>query len=237
MALSDEATAGVGAAVGVGTAVAQGGLNPVADISAAMSVIGLGMSIFGTNKSADASKQMAQTAQAQANASSQIFTLDQQANAQRKQQMVLTANRQQLETIRNTQRARSAALTTSTSQGAQFGSGLQGGYGQISGDENTNLLGVNQNLAIGQNLFGINDLVDQQKIVLAQLGAKMATLQGNKASGDALSGLGGAVSKSSGQVGQLGGNVAGKFDSSTQNNWTGIYTGSGGTTNTPGWTI
>jgi len=40
------------------------------------------------------------------------------------------------------QRARSLALSTATNQGAQFGTGLQGGYGQISGESGTNMLGI-----------------------------------------------------------------------------------------------
>lgn len=203
MALSDEAGAGVGAAVSVGSAAAQGGMNPIADLQAGLAIVGLGMSIFGTSKQVSATKQMGVVAQNQANASMEIANLDKQVNEQRRQQMVLTAQRQQLQTIRYSQLARSMALTSATSQGAQFGSGLQGGYGQISGDKNTNLLGVNQNLEIGQNIFNLDNLMDDQKIKLAQYGADMAKLQGKSSTGAGLSSLGSSVGKAAGPLGSL----------------------------------
>lgn len=203
---------GAGAAVSVGSAAAQGGMNPMADISAAMSLVGLGMSFFGNKKKSDATAAMAGVAQNQANASMEIANLDKQVNAQRQQQMVLTANRQQLQVIRNSQLARSMALTSASGQGAQFGSGLAGGYGQISGDTNTNLLGIHQNLAIGQNIFGLDNKIDDQKILLAQYGADMAKLQGKAAAGAGLASLGGDVGKAAGPLGSLFGSVGGNKD-------------------------
>src|SRR5882672_6919476 len=69
-------------------------------------------------------------------------------NQQNLMQMKLNARRAQMEVLRNNQRARSMALSSATNQGAAFGSGLQGGLGQIQGMSNTNLLGINQNLKI-----------------------------------------------------------------------------------------
>jgi len=64
----------------------------------------------------------------------QQIKLQQQVEQQRQHAMELDAHRKQLETVRNMQRARFLALSTATNQGAQFGTGLQGGYGQISGE-------------------------------------------------------------------------------------------------------
>jgi len=103
----------------------------------------------------------------------QQIKLQQQVEAQRQHAMELDAHRKQLETVRNMQRARSLALSTATNQGAQFGSGLQGGYGQISGESGTNMLGINQGLEIGENVFGLNAQISQQKILGAKAGLQM----------------------------------------------------------------
>lgn len=218
MALDDiGAGDAVGATVSVGMAAAQGGMNPMADLSAAMSVIGLGMKAFGIGGAASAAKksqavaqQQAAVAQLQAQSSGQIAQLEKQQNAQREQQMILTAGRQQMQTIRNTQLARSMALNSSTAQGAQFGSGLQGGYGQISGDSNTSLLGVNQNLEIGKNMFGLDALISDQKILQAQYAGQQATYQGQlaainggKAVSDAVGSFGTSLGGSAKEIGNV----------------------------------
>lgn len=83
--------------------------------------------------------------------------------AQRMQAMELDAKRQQMEIIRNQQRARSLAAATATSQGAQFGSALPGSYGQIQGQSGNNMLGVQQQLDLGRNMFNLNRQLAGQK--------------------------------------------------------------------------
>lgn len=86
----------------------------------------------------------------------------------RKQAMELDAKRQQTEIIRNQQRARALALTTATAQGAQRGTGLQGGYAQISGQSNVNALGIDQQLSLGRNMFNLNaQLAGQRKDMIS----------------------------------------------------------------------
>jgi hypothetical protein len=75
---------------------------------------------------------------------------------QKRQAMEVDARRQQLEIIRGQQRARALGLTNATSQGSSKGSGLQGGYGQASGQAGTNLVGVQQALQSGENIFNAN---------------------------------------------------------------------------------
>lgn len=90
---------------------------------------------------------------------------DEQAiQVQQKQAMELDARRQSMEIIRNQQRSRALGLTAATSQGAAKGSGLQGGYGQASGQSNVNLLGVNQNLQIGEAIFGYNTDISNNRV-------------------------------------------------------------------------
>src|SRR5580765_8302042 len=83
-------------------------------------------------------------------AQSNIAEMQQQINKLHVNQMELTGRRNSMEVLRNEQKARSLALSGATNQGAAFGSGLQGGYGQISGQGGTNLLGIAQNLSLGR---------------------------------------------------------------------------------------
>lgn len=176
-------------------------MDPISMISGASSLVGLGMSLFGSSKSTAAAQAVSQESQA-------IAGLDMKVNDQRQQQMTLTAQRQQLQNIRNGQLARSMALTSATGQGAQFGTGLQGGYGQISGDENTNNLNTNQNLMIGNNIFALDNQIDQHKMNMAQY-------QGDMATGQGLSSLGSSIGRSAGTLGNLFGNM---FGSTSNNN-------------------
>lgn len=169
-------------------------------ISASLMAVGLGMQIFGGVSSASTQKQIAAS-------SGRVAGLEQQADAQRKQQMELDANRKQLEVFRNSQRARALALNNATSSGSQFGSGLQGGYGQIAGASGTNLLGIGQNLEIGENLFGINSKISSEKMMQASLGGDLASSQ-------AISGIGKSFSGAAMPAGALGSSLSGIFGGS-----------------------
>ena len=130
-------------------------------ITAALSAASIGLQIFGASKASAAAQQ--------ANAAEQqIVGLEQQENAQRHQQMELDASRKSMQDLRNAQRARAIGLSNATSQGAQFGSGLQGGYGQISGESGTNLLGISQNRQIGENVFSLDSQITQQRLVASK---------------------------------------------------------------------
>lgn len=178
-------------------------------ISAGLGILGLGLSIFGGAKSSSDSKQLYQI-------QSQETGLEQDVNSQRQQAMVLSAQRQQLQNIRNTQLARSMALNSATGQGAQFGSGLQGGYGQISGQSGVNGLGVSQNLEIGQNIFGLDSQISGLK-------QQASGVQSNIATDQAISSLGGSISKAGPMVGALSQSFGGMFNSKPSGNLGGLY--------------
>lgn len=112
----------------------------------------------------------------------------QQVEGQRRQLMELDSQRKSLENIRNVQRSRSLALTNSTSQGAQFGSGLQGGYGQISSQGNYNAEGISQNLQIGRNMFDLNAQISESKIAQANYSMDLQSAQGYSSLGKSLMG-------------------------------------------------
>ena len=150
--------------------------------SVAATAVGTGMQMMGAHDAANAQKD--------------IIAGERAAEAQRQKAMELDARRRQLEIVRQSQRARAMALSSANAQGAAFGSGLQGGYGQISGQSGTNLLGVQQNLEIGRNIFGINAGISNAKM-------NMADAQSFSAMGQGISSLGGAVLKNFGAINSL----------------------------------
>jgi len=155
---------------------------------------GLGMTAYGTVQQVSAAKR-------QASFQREIMVQEQRAEAVRMRAMELDARRRQLEVIRNQQRARAMALSTATAQGAGLGSGLFGGYGQISGQTGTNLLGISQNLGLGQQMFGINSAISQSKIGMAGAASSAVT-------GAGLSSLGGAFISAMPYLSSLGGSLS-----------------------------
>jgi hypothetical protein len=146
-----------------------------------MSSVSFGMQLYG-------GMQAAKTQAAISAHSMNIAAYEKQADYQRRQAMELDSQRKSMEVLRNAQRARSLATQAAVGQGAQFGSGLQGGYGQISGQSGYNLLGINQNTKIGENLFDINANISDEKIKIAQLGGDLAKYQGLSSLGKSLGG-------------------------------------------------
>lgn len=168
-------------------------------------VIGIGFSAVGAVTSYEGQKKAASAQQ-------DMIRQEQQAEAVRKQAMEVDARRKSLEDLRQGQRARAMALSNATSQGASLGSGLQGGYGQISGQLNTGLLGIQNQLGFGNQLFGINQQISNSKIAMSQ-GQSLA------ATGGGLSSLGGAFLTSASNINAIGKSF------STSNGYTGWGSG------------
>lgn len=135
---------------------------------------------------------------------------EQDLEKNRMQYMELDARRRKIENFRNYQRARAQGLENAAAQGAQYGSGLQGGISQVRDESEWNALGVNQQLYAGRNAFGINATLSQSKI--AQAYASLSMQQGQltvqegqqqvaKASGE--SALGGSIMQLAGPFARL----------------------------------
>jgi hypothetical protein len=166
-------------------------------ISAGLSIVGLGIQAFGGFSAAGNAHKAAAINQG-------IAQDEQEINEQKRQQMELQARRMQTEQFRNIQRLRSQATASAVSQGANTGSGLQGGLGQISDEGLTNTLGIRQNLQIGENIFAQNSDISNKKIQLAGVQSDMATDQ-------AWSSLGGALVKDAGMIGGLSKDISAGF--------------------------
>jgi hypothetical protein len=151
-------------------------------VGMAGTVAGGVMGAIGANKAYGIQQQEAGTEEA--------------VNAQKQQQMVLSNRRQQLENFRNTQQARSRGEENAVSQGANLGSGYGGGQAQAQAQGNTNNVALGQNLQIGNNLFSLDNQLDQEKLALSGV-------QSSNASWAALGGVGTALTKASGTIGNL----------------------------------
>lgn len=195
-------------------------------ISLAIGAVGLGMQIFGSAKSSsDASKyneqenaligkENAVSAQQTANAQDQARQ-EQSISDQKQQAMEVAGRRQQLEIVRTNQRQRAAAIQAGTNQGAQFGSGLQGGLAQIDNESAFNLTGVNSSLMTGRAIAGFNQNITNDRIAGAGLQGQMNLLKSNEqsvqgneksalATDQGYASMGGALMKAGPMIGPLG---------------------------------
>lgn len=148
-----------------------------------MQAAGTGMSIFGSNQANDANQQIAQ--------------LQMQQNKVRQTAMEVSARRQQTENLRNTQLQRAMAINSATNQGAQFGTGLQGGIAQVQNQGMWNAVGIGQSLDAGRQMFALDDQVNIQKQNLSSAQTTMSTGQGISSLGSSVMGAAGGMSKMS----------------------------------------
>lgn len=151
----------------------------MAAISTIIGAAALGLSAAGTYMSVSG-------ASAAASANQQIAAAQMQQSAVQQKAATLDAKRRTLEDIRNAQKARSVALSNATTQNAQMGSGVEGGFGQVSGQLGTNLVGVQQNLELGRQYASLNDAISMQRM-------NLASAQSQSAFGSGLQSFGGTL--------------------------------------------
>lgn len=164
-----------------------------------ISAVGLGMQVFGAFGQADASEELAALSKKEA-------AHEQNINALKVQQMQTEARRSQLQSYRNTQRARAMGIAAAVNQGASKGSGMQGGIFDVQNQGLFNVLGVNQGLEIGNKISKENDAISQLKM-------QMADVKGQAAEAQGWSSLGGSLMKSAGVFGSFGNTLGGLFNS------------------------
>lgn len=154
-----------------------------------IAAVSIGMQVFG---GVSASEKAAQAASIQKN----IAGLDENANAQRQTAMEIDARRKGLENFRQSQRLQATSLNNATGSGSQYGSGYAGGQAQVTDQGLFNAQGINQNLEIGQKLFGIDNQIDEQKKALSGVQSDMATDQ-------SISNLGATIGKNAGTASNI----------------------------------
>lgn len=132
-------------------------------ISLALGIGGLGLQVAGAYMGA-------QGASAANEAAIKQIGLEQQGEAVKNQMMHTQLRRQSMEELRKAQRMSALAQNNATTQGAQFGSGLQGGLAQISGQSNTNQETLSLSGMFGDQMFDINRQISQQRVAQAEAG-------------------------------------------------------------------
>ena len=101
----------------------------------------------------------------------------------REKQMNLEAMRQTRGVVREANRQRAVALSVSTAQGSQLGSGLAGAKGQIAGQANSTTLGINQGQEIGAGIFAANR-ADAAGRMISGMGSGLSSLAGSLSSSE-----------------------------------------------------
>lgn len=112
--------------------------------SAIIGAAGIGVSLYGNSKQADASKKQ--------------YAAERQAEALRQQQMQLESIRRERDVVRQAQAARAQSLSQAVNDGASAtgSSILPGLQGQIAGQESRSITATEENLAIGNATFAAN---------------------------------------------------------------------------------
>lgn len=136
---------------------------------AAATAVGTGMSVVGAIQAQKGEKR---------------------AERLRQTQMNLESARERRNIVRQAAMARASALVAAESQGAEAGTGLQGGLQQIAGTAGQATAAVNQNQDIGTSMFAANRQISR--------GNTMASV------GSGISSLGGGLVQNSEQLGRLG---------------------------------
>jgi hypothetical protein len=154
------------------------GAGSAGGVSAGFGGAGLALAAVGTVGSIVEGQKLAQTQSQEAQNSMQQFGVDEQMNNARQQQMTLSSQRQQMQNLRNLQRAKASGLAGAVSSGAQFGSGLAGAQAGETAQAGVNTLNTAQNQMIGNQMFGLMNRQDQLKIQMAGLQSTAATQQG-----------------------------------------------------------
>lgn len=165
----------------------------ISAIVGAVGIAGAGLSAYGTVKSTEASKKIAESNQ-------EVAVQEQQAAAIQKQQADLQNSRYRMQLARQSNLARATALSNATNSGSEFGSGLQGGYGQISGEENVQMLGASQNQLLTNSLYNTNQNISNLRIQQQGYNSDYYTGMG-------FTSLGGSLISAMGSIGKLAGGI------------------------------
>lgn len=128
-----------------------------------------------------AAQQSAQAASQSRDINQNVINQQMQISELQRRAMELDARRGNMEIIRNQQRARAVSIATGVSQGGSGflgGSSARGGaYGQISGQSNVNLMGIQQNLSMGRANFAANQSISQSRLQMSDLETQYAIQQ------------------------------------------------------------
>lgn len=201
-------------------------MDPFTLLIAGLGAIG---SIAGGIGESETAQKEASIASQESGVSREITSLESAENSQRQLAMQINARQSMLRNARMTQLSMSQNLASAAASGAQFGSGLAGGEAQARTGGAFNQLGIQQNLDIGNTLFGIQSQITGNQMTMATMQGQQATLQGQGAMFGAIASIGGSMLNAAGPGGRLLGNFFGNANDpsvsgSTQGGM-GLYSG------------
>lgn len=193
-------------------------------LTLAIGAVGLGASLFGGISSANSAHQAAQVQQQEYQQAfgiqTNISNEEQQVNNQRQQQMEMSARRQSLQQFRTMQQARAQSIANSTSQNAQFSSSAKSGADNTTAQGLFNVSGINQNLAVGENIFSLDRQISASKLQLSGVqtaaNIQLSGLQSDQATDQGIANIGGALMKGAGTISNIfnaGSTFAGNYAS------------------------
>lgn len=172
-------------------------MDPLSLMTSAASLIGMGIQGFGMSQARTAANNISSAEQSE-------LQDETQENQLRQEAMNLSAQRQQVQNVRNTQRARAMGVAAAVGSGAQYGSGTKGAQGVAEAQGAFTGLGISQNQQVGNKIFGVDYNIDSLK---SQIGQDQTSLQ----NAQGLMSLGGSIAGSSQQIGRLGSSGFGFF--------------------------
>lgn len=176
-------------------------------ITGTIAAVGIIAQLAGGAGGLFAGSKASGVAQQESAVSQQITALEGQENMQRQLAMQISSRRQVTQAIRQAQLRASQGLAAATNQGAQFGSGAQGGQAQEVAEGAFNVAGTNQQYEIGTNLFNLQGQVTEKQGIMSQLQGQLASLQGQQSMYAGISSIGASLSRSAGPMGNILGNV------------------------------
>jgi hypothetical protein len=123
-------------------------------------------------------------------AQKQSIKAQEKAENARQKAANLDSLRRQRAVVRESQQQRALAVANATAQGAEGSSGLAGALGGISGQANTNIVGIEQQRQLGNEVFAAN-----------RAGFRASSAG---ATAEGLASLGGAFMKNAGTIASIG---------------------------------
>lgn len=175
----------------------SGGLSP-SSVTAGGGLAGLGLGALGTIESLGASEKEAGYQSKAAAASGNIAALDMQANTLKMQYQTNMTRRLITQQFRNAQQKRAQSLAAGINQGTSGttkSSGVAGGMSAVSAGAGYNVGGLTSDLNAAQQMFGIMQNEDLQKIAIANYQSQAATAAGSASMWSGIASLGGDIMK------------------------------------------
>lgn len=186
-------------------------------ITGAIAIAGLGMKLFGAGGALASGMSAADVASQESGVSQQITQLQQQENQQRQLAMQISARRQITQDTRTAQMTAAKGRAAAVNQGADQSSGAAGGQAQAGAQGRYNVQGTQQQLDIGNALFGIQGQITGKQIQMSQLQGQQSTDMGNAAMFGGFSQIGGSLAGAAGPAGNILGNFFGNSNDPSAN--------------------